>query len=162
MRLYEIQKSYETLKNFLEQEDLNEEDFEEAFKAIEGDLTDKARNMTFIIKEQEADIAKHDEEIKRLTKRKKVLENSVARIKDNLFTAMVEMDQKDIDTGFFKLKIQKNAPSVNILDEKEIGSKWWRIETIEKLDRRGILEALKNGEEVNGAEMVQSESLRIR
>lgn len=146
----------------MEQEDLKEEDFEEAFKTIEGDLIDKARNMTFIIKEQEADIAKHDEEIKRLTKRKKVLENSVARIKDNLFTAMVEMDQKDIDTGFFKLKIQKNAPSLNILDEKEIGSKWWRIETIEKLDRRGMLEALKNGEKVNGAEMVQSESLRIR
>lgn len=162
MKLYEIQKSYEILKDFLEQENLNEEDFADAFKNIEGELSTKGTNLAYVIKEQEADIAKHEEEIKRLTSRKKVLENSVGRIKDYLFSTMIAMNVKDIDAGVFKIKIQKNAPSVNILDEKEIGSKWWRIETIEKLDKRGMLEALKNGEEVNGAEMVQSESLRIR
>ena len=162
MRLYEIRQSYETLKNFFEQENLNEEDFADAFKNIEGELSTKGTNLAYVIKEQEADIAKHEEEIKRLNSRKKVLEKSVKRIKGYLLSTMIAMNVKDIDAGVFKIKIQKNAPSVNILDERKIGSKWWRIETIEKLDRRGILEALKNGEEVNGAEMVQSESLRIR
>ena len=61
----------------------------------------------------------------------------------------------------FSFNIQKNAPGVSILDEKLI-PKEYLIEQAPVIDKKAILNDLKNGEDIPGVEIKQTESLRIR
>ncbi|EAF1170001.1 TPA: siphovirus Gp157 family protein, partial [Listeria monocytogenes] len=56
--------------------------------------------------------------------------------------------------------IQKNPPSVEIVEEALLKSFFLLQEP--KIDKKRIAEILKSGEEVKGARLVESESIRIR
>ena len=73
---------------------------------------------------------------------------------------MIRTGKTKFKTDRFSFGIQKNPPSIEIWDEYAIGQEY--IKTIYEIDRTKIKNALKAGEEVNGARLHQSESLRIR
>ena len=100
-------------------------------------------------------------EEKRLSERRKTLENRKESIKEYLYTEMNKINQKKVDLGLFKLNIQNNPASVNILDEKLIDKKYL-IEQEPKIDKKAILNDLKNNIEVTGCKIHQGESLRIK
>ena len=74
---------------------------------------------------------------------------------------MVKIGQKKADLGLFKLNIQNNPASVNVIDEKLIDKKYL-IQQEPKIDKKAILNDLKNNIEVKGCEIHQRESLRIK
>ena len=53
-----------------------------------------------------------------------------------------------------------NPPSVNVIDESIIPKKYFEYKSVIK--KKEILDAIKNGEEVPGVEIVQGKGLRIR
>ena len=61
----------------------------------------------------------------------------------------------------FNFSIQKNPVSVNITDENILPEDYL-IPQPPKVDKSSLKEALKNGIEVPGAELKQTEGLRIR
>ena len=61
----------------------------------------------------------------------------------------------------FTVAIQKNPASVDVLDETEIPKEFF-VEQAPKLDKKTLLQHLKNAEQIPGAELRQSQSLRIR
>ena len=63
--------------------------------------------------------------------------------------------------GVFNFSIQKNPASVEVFDETLLPERFF-IEQQPKIDRAGIKELLKAGEEVPGAALKQTEGLRIR
>ncbi len=63
--------------------------------------------------------------------------------------------------GVFNFSIQNNPPSVEVFDETLL-PKQFLMEQPPKIDRTGIKELLKAGEEVPGAELKHSSGLRIR
>ena len=63
--------------------------------------------------------------------------------------------------GVFNFAIQNNPPSVEIYDETLIPEQYL-VEQPAKIDKAGIKELLKQGEEVPGAELKQTKGLRIR
>ena len=64
-------------------------------------------------------------------------------------------------SGMFNFAIQKNQESVNITDERIIPEDFL-IQQPPKIDKTALKELLKNGVEIPGAELKQTESLRIR
>ena len=74
---------------------------------------------------------------------------------------MNKIGQKKVDLGLFKLNIQNNPASVNVIDEKLIDKKYL-IEQEPKIDKKAILNDLKNNVDVKGCEIHQGESLRIK
>ena len=64
-------------------------------------------------------------------------------------------------SGMFNFAIQKNPASVNITDENILPEDYL-IPQPPKVDKTSLKEALKNGIEVPGAELKQTEGLRIR
>jgi hypothetical protein len=74
---------------------------------------------------------------------------------------MIHLDMKRIKTELFTFNIQKNPPSVEVLNDSAIPKNYF-VEQDPVLNKKAILADLKNGIEVPGAEMKQSEGLRIR
>lgn len=155
MKLYELTENFNLIAEMLENNP-NDETIIDTLESIDLAIEDKADGYARLIKNQEAESKAFDEEIKRMKERKQALDNNVKRMKLSLQNAMVEIGKTKFKTELFSFNIQKNAPSVEIIDEKLIPDKFKKI-TIE-FDKT----AIKKAKNVPGVEIKQSESLRIR
>lgn len=133
---------------------------EDTLDALTDGFHDKAENIVKIIKSLAADAEMAGKEAKRLLKRKQALENNVQKLKTYLQTEMERMEIRKINSTLFTIQIQKNPASVEIVDEALLKPFFLLQEP--KIDKKRIAEILKSGEEVEGARLVESESIRIR
>ena len=83
------------------------------------------------------------------------------RMKDSLEQAMLDVDMKRIKTELFTFNIQKNPPSLDVVDESKIPDAYFDPQP-PKLDKKFVLMKLKEGTEIPGVQVRQGESLRIR
>ena len=158
MRLYDLTLNYRQVLEMIEEGD---ERFLDTLESLDDAIEDKAENYGKVIKSVEAGIEGLKAEEKRLAERRKFMENSVKRMKENVQESMIQTGKKKIKGQLFTFSIQKNPPSVEVLDEGEIPEGYW-VPQPAKLDKKELLEGLKLGHEIPGATIKQSESLRIR
>lgn len=158
--LYKLNEQYqEIFYKLLLEEESNEELIEE-LALIEIEIEEKAENTAIVLKDLEAQITKFKEEEKRLSDRRKTLENNVKFLKLNLEDSMKLQDKKKFKTEHFSFNIQKNAPSVMITDEEKALKNYKRV--TETIDKAKLKDDLKNGVVLDYARLIQTESLRIR
>jgi chaperonin cofactor prefoldin len=131
----------------------------EMFESVKGELAYKLDNSKRILQEMDGDVEILDQEIKRLTKKKKALQNRSARLKDLMMIAIKASGEDKIKTLLYSFSVRKTK-SVNITNEEEIERKYMRIK--HEVDKKKITEALKAGESVNGAEFIEKESLNVK
>ena len=158
-KLYELSTGYKNIEYLLE----NGEDSEElaaVLNSLDAEIEDKAENIAKLIKNYEADIEAFKTEEKRIAERRRTLENIVKRLKEYLFNNMKLTGKTKFKKGTFSFNIAKNPPSVEIVNQDIISSDY-KVLT-EVLDKKAILKDLKNGKDVQGAILKQTESLRIR
>ena len=158
--LYKLNEQYQEIFYKLLLEEENNEDLIEELALIEIEIEEKAENTAIVLKDLEAQITKFKEEEKRLSDRRKTLENNVKFLKLNLEDSMKLQDKKKFKTEHFSFNIQKNAPSVMITDEEKALKNYKRV--TETIDKAKLKDDLKNGVVLDFAELVQTESLRIR
>ncbi|PDK62101.1 siphovirus Gp157 family protein [Listeria monocytogenes] len=158
MKLYELTDNYLKVQEFLEEN--NTDAVKDTLDALTDSFHDKSENIVKLIKSLAADAEMAGIEAKRLLKRKQALENNVQKLKNNLQTKMERMEIRKINSTLFTIQIQKNPPSVEIVEEALLKSFFLLQEP--KIDKKRIAEILKSGEEVKGARLVESESIRIR
>ncbi|ENI8396745.1 siphovirus Gp157 family protein [Listeria monocytogenes] len=158
MKLYELTDNYLRLQELLEEN--KTEAVMDTLDAITDGFHDKAENIAKIIKSLAADAEMAGTEAKRLLKRKQALENNVQKLKTYLQTEMERMEIRKINSTLFTIQIQKNPVSVEIVDDSLLQAFFLLQEP--KIDKKSIAEILKSGEEVKGARLVESESIRIR
>lgn len=156
MHLYELTEIYRNLMDL----DLEEEELESHLKNVEDEIEVKADNIAKVLKEMEGDRDSLNTEIQRLMGKKQSLERRMDRLKDYLEESMRAVHKTKFKTALFSFNIQRNAPSLRILDESKIPEDFYRIE--KKLNKKELKEALKKGLYGDAAELVQGESLRIR
>lgn len=128
----------------------------DTLESLDLAIEEKADGYAKLIRNQEASSKAFDEEIKRMRERKQAVDNNVKRMKLSLQNAMVEIGKTKFKTDLFSFNIQKNQPSVVIIDETLVPEKFKKV-TID-FDKT----AIKKEEDVPGVEIKQSESLRIR
>lgn len=155
MKLYEIAEAYNNLEEIDEVEER-----EKYLNLIEDGFDKKAENIVKFIKNLDADAKALKDEEKRLSEKRKTKENSIKWLKFYLQNNMEMLDKKKIKAGIFNINIQKNPPSVNVINENIIDDEYFIIER--KLDKQKLKSDLKDGKEIMGAELQQGESLRIR
>lgn len=161
MKLYELTENYLNLQELLENPEVPQELITSALEQVGEELEVKAENIAKLIKTLEVDIAGFKEEEKRLSDRRKSLENRVEKLKEYLDTSMKLTGKTKFKGRVFSFSIQPNPLGVDVLDEKVIPQKYF-IEKAPVLDKRTILKDLKNGEDIPGVKIKQTESLRIR
>lgn len=156
MQLYELTEMYLNLKDM----DIEEEDLNAALENIGDEIETKADNIAKVLRDFDGDIEALKSEEERLAKKRKAIENRQKQLKEYLQNTMLVLDKRKFKTDLFSFNIQRNAPSLKILDESKIPEDYYKIER--KLNKNDLKEAVKNGLFEDAAELVQTESLRIR
>ena len=157
MNLYELSVAFQEVQNM----DLDPEVMQDTLDSIEDAIESKAENIAKLVRNLESDVAAYKEEEDRLKTKRQATENKVKWLKTYLEDNMKLTGKTKFKSGMFNFAIQKNPASVNITDEKAIPEEFL-IQQPPKVDKTSLKEALKNGIEVPGAELKQTEGLRIR
>ena len=157
MNLYELSQNYLAVQDM----DLEPETLKDTLDSIEEAIEDKAENIAKWIRNLEADKKAFEEEEKRFKEKKQAADNRIKSLKLYLEDNMRLTGKTKFKAGVFSFAIQNNQPNVEVFDEALI-PKQFLIEQPVKIDRAGIKELLKAGEEVPGAELKHSSGLRIR
>lgn len=122
--------------------------------AVKTDSVLKARRMF------EAHAAAVKLEIDRLERMRAAAENRAKRLAAYVERCMRSAGLTEVRGTLFTARLQSNTPSVVIDDEQAIPPKFVLVE--QKIQRAAIAKALKSGEEVPGAHLEQTTSIRIR
>ena len=161
MNLYELTENYRNLQELLDNPEIDQEIITNALDEVGEQLEEKAENIAKLIKTLEVEVNGYKTEEKRLADRRKTLENRITGLKSYIDAAMKATGKKKFKGQLFSFNIQKNPPSVNITDSTLIPKEYF-VEQEPVLDKKTVLAELKNGVIVPGAELKQTESLRIR
>jgi prefoldin subunit 5 len=159
MNLYELTDSYLKVLELIEN---GEEGLEDTLESLNDTIELKADGYARIIRNLEANAVALKTEIDRLTNRRRSIENSIDRLKENLKNAMIATGKEKIKTDLFNVTVVNNPVAVNVIDEKLIPEKYFKVEIIRKLDKLSLRDAIKSGEEIQGAELMQGKGLRIK
>ncbi|MFZ7282499.1 siphovirus Gp157 family protein [Avibacterium avium] len=166
MKLYEIAESYNNVAELLANPEFAENaDIINALDAVEDEFNNKAINTIKAIKRVEGDIDLLDAEIKRLTTMKKARQNRIEEVKNYLKYNMQKTGIFKIESPLFKISYSERKQSAveidedlflaNNLDESLVSVKITPNKT-------AIKEALKRGDDVIGARLVDSQVLSIK
>lgn len=157
MKLYELTESYQNVLDIAEQ--LEAETLKDTLDAITESIEVKAENTAKVIKTVNAEIEALDTEIKRMSSRKSTLKNNVESMKRYLKEELEKVELDKVKGQHLTIRIQNNPQGVLVEDESKLGA--YLVEQPKKLDRKAILADLKDGKEIDGAEIQQGRSLRI-
>ena len=161
MKLYELTAEYKNILDLIEVDD--SEGLKLALEQLDGEIESKVENSVKVIKSIEGDILALKEEEKRLAGRRKALENKVSSMKEYIEHNLNFIDDKKVKTTLFTVAMQNNKKSVNILNEEVIPKEYVKTVTTTSIDKAALYEAMeKQGLKIDGVELVQTQSLRIR
>lgn len=166
MKLYQISEQYQNIADLLLNPEFHDnEDIIAALDTVQGDFNDKAVNTVKAIQRAEGDISIIDAEIKRLQAMKQRRQNSIDRVKDYLKTNMARTGIFKIECPLFKISYSERKNSVVDVDEalflaNNLNEDLVKVEI--KPSKTAIKEALKKGENIIGAKLVDSQVLMIK
>lgn len=159
MNLYELTNIAQELYENLQNEEVENKD-EIIANTLEGLEADEAVEYCCkLIQQFSADTDTLKNEKMRLQKKQQTAENNVKRLKQNLLNFINASGQKKLKAGIFTVS-KSTSQAVNITDISAVPPCFLQYEP--KADKKAIKEFIKNGGgEVDGAELITNESVRV-
>ena len=159
--LYELTAEYMELLNMAEEEELDPQVLADTLEGMDGELEQKAENYAMMINTLNGQADMLSAEIKRLTERKKTIENNSKRMKESLGNAMNSTGKRKFKTLLFSFGIQKNPPVLVVDDEDKVPEEFVKVK--KEIDKAALKKFVKDNENgLDFAHLEQTESLRIR
>jgi hypothetical protein len=159
MTLYELTDDYLRLMDMADDPDIDPEVFRDTLDGITDSIEKKADGYARIMKELTARAEMLKAEAERMTARKKAIEESIKRMKNNLTTSMVVTNKRKFSTDLFTFYLQKSTSTV-IDDEKAVPDEYMRIK--KEPDKTAIKKAIEEGKAIPFAHLEKNEGVRIR
>lgn len=160
MNLYEITREAQELAFLLESEELTPE-LEAALIINQDQLQAKAANYAKVIANIEADADAIDNEIKRLKDMKDSKQRAINRLRETLKNAMLTSQIDKIESPLFKLSLRRSeAVEVDLVEALPADFVFKKV-TLSG-NKVAIKEAIKRGESITGARIVENFSLQIK
>jgi hypothetical protein len=147
MKLHEMSRDY---IGFLES-DLTGDDLTECLDSIEDAIDEKASNIVKLVASLDVDVSGLDAEIKRLQARKKAVTNNQERLREYLRYNMEVTGITKIKHTLFNITLGKPTVTAEIVDIDFLPDNYVNTEVVIKADKKAILKALKDGEDIPGA-----------
>lgn len=158
MLLYELSTLEAQILEQLESEDGIDK---EVYDRLKLDEEEKIVSCARIYRQILSDAQVCKDEEKRLSERKKKLENSAQRLKDMMFEGMKITGTSKIRRPEFDIMIKKNPPSLQIDNEENIPNEYFK-NLAPVLDKTLLRNAVKSGLNLEGVQLVQTERLEIK
>lgn len=149
-----IYKLNESMRQLLEL-DQDDQAVKDTIEGLEMMTEEKCVNIIKYVKHLESKSNEVAEEVTRLSYIKSALDKQIGRLKESVLIAMELNELDKIDDTLYPIKRVKPRKVCQI-DESILDKKWIVTkETIStRVDKTAITKALKDGEEVKGAELV--------
>ena len=167
MKLYEISEMYHDFMFAYENGEIPEDAFYDTLEAIETSFTDKCDNVACMVKEYEAAAAAIKEEIRKLQERMKTKENQAARLREYIASCMTSMKVRSIESPRVRLSFRASE-AVEVEDEEKLinylqaAHEDFLTYKAPAVNKTAIKAAIKDGEEIPGAQLVKRENLQIK
>ena len=160
MRVYEIPTQYRRFFEECVDEETGELRYtEEQFAELEAEATEKIANCGRMLKEWQAELAAMNEAKKAIDARMKTKKRQIEWLKAMTLNALMAVGKK-VEAADIVVSTRKST-SVHV-DESILHSDWF----VEKIERRPNLtalgDALKQGVEIEGAELVTNYNLNLK
>lgn len=165
-KLYELTTDLLTLQELLESPLDDEEILKDTLEGVQGEYELKLEAYCKVIKNLEADMDALKAEAKRLTDKRKVLENNVDRLKKAMFDSMKATGTEKVKGQLFTVAIQRNGGKLPVIvadnvDTSKLPDNLVIVTESPALD--AIRELLEAGKVIEGFTLGQrGESLRIK
>ena len=160
MNLYEITREALELASLLETDELTPE-LEAALIINQDQLQSKAGNYAKVITNIQSDSDAIDAEIKRLKAMKDTKDRAVNRLKEALREAMMVSGIDKIESPLFKLSLRRSeAVEVDVVEA--LPNDFVTRKVVVTADKVSIKEAIKRGENITGARIIENFSLQIK
>lgn len=177
--LFDIQESMMNLLEYHVNDETGEvieteEEFNKLYDSIQLDLHTKLDNTNCLQKMIDGEITVIDKEIKRLTAEKRARENKKEWLKnrvDYFVKSHFVNEDGSIDTeSLHKYKLElphskisyRKSDSVEVFDFDNLPEKYIKTKIEKNPDKVAIKDAIKNGEEINGAKLVTNYNIQIK
>lgn len=135
----------------------------ETMAALSGDVEFATENAVKLIKNLDADADAIAAEIKRLSERKKSIENSITQLRASVVDVMSLASITQIKTPLFTISLARGRESCVIENENEIPAEFVEIIETIKPNKKAILSAINSGIAVPGCVVAVGDlSLRIK
>lgn len=158
--LYEITREAQELAFLLETEEFTPE--LEAMLVINQEKMEvKVNNYAKVIANIQSDSDAIDQEIKRLKAMKDSKDRAITRLKDAVREAMLVSAIDKIESPLFKLSLRRSE-SVEVDIVEALPSEFINIKNVVTADKVAIKEAIKRGENVIGARIIENFNLQIK
>ncbi len=162
--IYELTGDWLRFYDLADDEEMDEESWFGMMEAIEGEIEDKAENTAKLIKQLNAEADAMKSEADRLRDRAKARANKAEWLKKALESSMLATGKTKFKTNLFSFGIQKNPPSLKVNEDLDIDAVpvEYLVYKAPELNKKALMEAIKNGSEFDFCHVEQSEGLRIR
>ena len=133
----------------------------EEFDALEDSYSDKVENIGKLIQSLRATADALDTESARLRARAASIKRKIDWLKSYVVDSMRELGRDKIEGGVLVVSLTRNQ-RVELSDIQPIPDRFVTIVEDRKIDKAGIRQALKDGEDVPGVRLVETHSIKIR
>lgn len=164
MRLYELIPAYNELEHMLDDPTVDEIQVQAWLEACGGELRAKVTDIAMLVRNLEETADSIERAEMKMSDRRKAIENRVKSIKDYMLRCMKAAGITKIECEFFNIGISNNPPKIVVDDENAIPIAYWRQAEPPPpaIDKKAILEDIKQGVIVDGAHMEQGQRLMIK
>lgn len=157
--LFNIQKDYKELMQEIEfAEGVLEDEQIKALEINENELQSKSIAYLEVVRTKEATNTLIDNEIKRLQAMKKVNNNIMSRLNENLLQAVNTYGNYEV--GLTKFGVRKSS-SITVEDVNELPKEFKTIKITESANKTELKKAIKLGESIKGVCLVENLNLKI-
>jgi len=155
MKLYELTEQMQGLQSLIDEGELDPVILEDTMEGLQTDLMVKGKDVLLFLANLDGDIKAFDDEIKRMTARKKTLVYSHAWLKDYLRINMIECGISKIESPIFTATLRKATKMVEITDESSLPVEYQQlVPATWKILKQAIAKDLKAGVEIPGATLI--------
>lgn len=164
MNLFSIAQEYRQQLAALADLDLPPEAVADTVEGMQGDIEKKLRAVIAYSLELDVLASGAADAAKRMAERAKTLESRVAWLRAYALQAMQDTGLPEVATDEFAAKVAKKPASVNVIDPALIPADYLRTPPAPAPapDKTAIAAALKAGQAVPGAELVQGFRLAVK
>ena len=156
--LIEIPRDLDLARN--DYEIFNEEDLMARVDELYTELHQKEDGIYWLYKESEKEITLFEEQIKKLKAHTSVMKKAQERIKGLIRGTFAEVEQLPKYSVFNPIKVSQSAGAVDVIEESDIPDEYYVEVITKKLDKKRILQELKEGARIPGVRLVTNTYVR--
>ncbi|MFP5340898.1 MAG: siphovirus Gp157 family protein [Gammaproteobacteria bacterium] len=167
MALYQLAGSYRQLAEKLAAADFDAQTVADTIEAsgLTDALQEKAQGVELVARAAEMHCPAIDAEIARLQALKAHRQKIAAGLREYIRSQMEVAGIERISCPLFELKLKKNPPAVEVLDERQVPAEYWVTpapKPVEpRLHKEAVKAAIKGGKDVPGCRLVQATRLEV-